>query len=324
VATARLLFLALLPLLSGQSGTIFLKRDAGRVELKSTLRADPPSSPLQRKFQVLLPRTRSGPNGSMFFSRVLLDNANRVYFGYELLIEQQQPGTYLATFGKLGVTPLDLAGNLRLSLNSDGSTNLDWTLAPLTEIPKPRAIRDSDMLTIVLFTDPATGEKLMDDIQLIPPRRLSPFLPVPPVPPPVPTVSGTARDFSAADAELQIGLVRSVTLNGARQAPVSFRNVRGPLLWLYVPDHGRYVFSLTPRPGLDFKEAGEVRGGVIAFAIGKDAITLECANAVATGDAAYHLYVLHDENWEPIAEAQKVRPGLGSVSLGELTALKKQ
>ena len=116
---------------------------------------------------------------------------------------------------------------------------------------------------------------------------------------------------------------RGVTLNGVRQASIPLRNVHGALVWLYIPDQGRYVMSLTPHPDLNFKKAGEVRGGVISFTVDGDRITLECPSPIAPGDAPYHLYILHDEDWEPISEAQKLRPSLGSVSPAELTALKK-
>jgi hypothetical protein len=222
-----------------------LIRDPGRIDVKSTLRADPPSFPLLMRFNVLIPRATTNQNGPTFFSRTLLDNLNHAYFGYELFLEPRQPGTYLATFGKLGVTPLNLAGNgnLQRSINADGSANLDWTLLPLPEIPNPRLIQDGDSLSIVLFIDPSTGGKLIDDISISPPLRVSRFQQVTISAPPAPTVSGPARDFSTADAELQIGAPRAVTLNGLHLGSIALRNVRGPLVWLYLPDLGRYVFS---------------------------------------------------------------------------------
>jgi hypothetical protein len=82
--------------------------------------------------------------------------------------------------------------------------------------------------------------------------------------------------------------------------------------------------SLAPRPGLDFIKAGEVRGGVISFTIGGDSIRLESNMSFAVGDAPYNLWILHDEEWEPISEAQKNRPGIGSVGAAELVALKRK
>ena len=139
---------------------------------------------------------------------------------------------------------------------------------------------------------------------------------------PVPTVAGTARDFSAADAELQL-LRPRVTLNGTIQstsgaAPI----VRGSLVWFYLPKRGRYVLSLASRPDLDFKLAGEIRGGAATLTRGNDSIKLECLAPIATGDAPYNLYVLYDPEWEPTAQAQKGQFATGSVAPGELAALK--
>jgi len=56
--------------------------------LETSLRTDPPSSALLRRFTPGPARTRNPANG-MFYSRILLDHANRQYFGYELLLERQ-------------------------------------------------------------------------------------------------------------------------------------------------------------------------------------------------------------------------------------------
>jgi hypothetical protein len=250
----------------------------------------------------------------MFYSRILLDHANRQYFGYELLLERQQPGAYLATFGRLGITPLDLASSM--------ATSLAWTPLPLATVPAPHIIHDGETISIDLLLDAATGDKLIDDIRIAPAPSTQRLQPPPPAIRPVPTVSGTGRDFSAADAELQIISPRAVTLNGTAQAPLIPPNVHGPLVWLYLPDHGRYILSLAPHADLGFKKAGEVRGGVIVFTVGKDSIELECLREIATGGAPYNLYVLHDAEWQPTADRQKDRPVAGTVSAGELAALK--
>ena len=51
---------------------------------------------------------------------------------------------------------------------------------------------------------------------------------------------------------------------------------------------------------------------------------MECAAPMAPGNGPYHLYVLHDADWEPTSDAQKVRPILGSVSPDELAALQRK
>ncbi|HYI93769.1 MAG TPA: hypothetical protein VEX68_09520 [Bryobacteraceae bacterium] len=302
------------------SGPFLVNKGVSRVSVVASLRADPPLSPLGRIFTASS-RGRSITNGPTFHSRILLDTAKNTYLGYELLLEQQQPGEYLATFGKLGVSPLDLAaGTLPLSSpHGQSLVKLVWTMLSLPEIPEPRVVHDGDIISIVLFKDVETGARLIEDIRISATRPPSAFIPQ------IPSVSGNARDFMVGDAALQI-LQPRITLNRSLQATSGpgFRNVLGPLVWLYLPEHGRFILSLASRAPLGFKNAGEVRGGVITFTLGKDSIKLECMSPIATGDAAYNLYVLHEEDWEPTADSQKHLPALGTVSAAELAALQQK
>jgi len=261
---------------------------------------------------------RPNANRSTFWARIVLDESTHTYVGYELLIEPQPSGGYLATFGKLGITPLELS-------SSQPSTDRSWTNQPIPSIPKSRVLQEGETMSIEIFVDPTTGDKLLDDVKINPPRSPAMRFQTPPmVARPVPTVSGTARDFSPADAELQLTQVRTVTLNGNPQGQLIPPNVHGPLVWLYLPAHGRFILSLVPRADLGFTKAGEVRGGVILFTLGKDSVMLESMRQIATGDTAYNLYVLHDPDWEPTSENQKSRPMAGTVAAAELSALKQK
>jgi hypothetical protein len=277
---------------------------------------------------------RSSP-GSSYFTRSIVDSLNQEFFGYEVLLEQQQPGTYLATFRRLTGPPLEMG---TVSPNWR-----DWKVRELT-LPEPRVVHDGDVIGIEL-TGPAAPQKLYEDI------KIAPY--VPPAPPvlaarsgvvagrilpggalagqlgrgaaAVPTVEGTARDFTAADAEMQIRQPR-IFFNGEAQ-PTAGRGpatTTGSLIWFYLPGQGRYILSLAPLPELDFQKAGEVRGGSLKFTLGPDTITLECLNEIASGHAPYILYVLRDPLWEPTARAQKGQFAIGSVDAGELAELKRQ
>jgi hypothetical protein len=70
-----------------------------------------------------------------------------------------------------------------------------------------------------------------------------------------------------------------------------------------LPHRGRFILSLAPRSELGFSKAGEVRGGVITFTVGKDAFTLESPTMIVSGNAPYIVYVLHDADWEPSARS---------------------
>jgi len=236
-------------------------------------------------------------------------------------VEQRAPGTFMMTFGQLGVTPLEIAFDSSLEFPQDqndtpSGTTQAWTKLQLPVLPQPQAIRSADTVSVDLFVDPVTGEKLVDDIRIVPPHSAAAGVP------PVPTVSGVPREFSAAAAELQIFRPR-VTLNRSPQDGFAWRNVHGPLVWFYFPGHGRYILSLLPRANLGFKKVGEVRGGVLTFSYNQDTVRVDCPNPIAAGHA-YNLYVLPEEDWAPISNLQKPSPSAGTIGVDELAALKRR
>ena len=313
----RTLSLALLASAAAHAQSLpFLRSDPSRINILPILRSDPPSSPLLRRFVPSL-RERTIANGPGFYIRILYDAEHRVYLGYELLIERKPAGAYLATVGKLGISPMDLADRF-----ATFPIGREWTMLPLPAIPEPRLVNDGNTLSIDLFIDPASGDKLIDEVRINPPLPAARFGPAQVPSRAIPTVSGEPRAFSATDAEMQIVQSR-VSLNGAMKGVIG-RSVRGSLLWLYLPGHGRYVLSLTPRPGLDFQQAGEVRGGAISFVLAGDSIRLESFSPIVGGDSPYLLYVLHDPQWEPTSEKQKSAPNIGTVGAAELAALNQK
>ena len=259
--------------------------------------------------------------GTSFFSRTMTDGVHQQVFGYEILLEQKQPGTYLATFGKLPYSSLELA--------TTGSNWRSWSVRDVT-LPEPQVVHDGDHIRVELMVDATTGQKLVEDIKIDPYSRSLPPQLAARIPalaggrsPSIPTAEGTARPFTAADAEMQIRQPR-VTLNDTLQPATGVvTTVNGPLLWLYLPGHGRYILSLVPRPELGFEAADEVRGGKIDFKLAGDNVTVECPAEIASGHAPYILYVSRDPDWVPTASAQKGLFAAGSVDVGELIKLKQ-
>ncbi len=283
---------------------------------QATLRAEPPFSPLIRRFGT------GYENRNGFAMRYFTDRNQSIYFGYEVLIEEQTGGGHLLTFGKLGLSPLALLSRQipRMPVPNQPSprTSGPWTMQDIPEIPKPRVIRPDGVVSILLFEDRATGEKLFDDLRI--PARPPVLGPVP-APAPTPTVTGNPRDFTAADAELRIW-IPLVTLNGE---PTSIRiphNTNAAIVWISIPGRGRFFLSLIPRPDLGFEKVGEVRGGTAKFTVGKDSIVIDSPNEIAPAVAAYHLYVLADPKWEPVSDNQKGNVLMGSITVAELRRLR--
>jgi hypothetical protein len=322
---------------SGGSGGVLAGRPIGTGSLQVNLRSEP--QPFLRA-GITTSYRGSSLSGTSYFTRTVMDSVTHEYFGYEVLLEEQQPGTYRATFGPSGFTSMEMA--------SKGAPAKDWSLrAPA--LPASQIVHDGDVISVELMADAATGEKLIEDITIQPFSQRLPMAPLAPAttgaigfaPQPasrtVPTVEGPARDFSAGDAEMRLAQPR-LTINGIEESftqtqtgpggmltsiPLN-RNASGQLVWFYVPGKGRYILSLIARPELEFKKAGELRGGRIKFTVGADTFTLECPNEIAEGHAPYNLYVLSDPLYEPTSQRQKGQFAVGSVGVEELVMLKRQ
>ena len=309
--------------IAGGGGRGPARNPVGVGSLQMTLRVNPPSGSPPRGL-TSSHHGRSRP-GKSYFTRSVMDSANHEYFGYEVLLVEQQSGTYLATFGKLPITSMEASATA-----ADGE---QWSI-PALVLPEPRIVHDGDVIGIELMTDATTSDKLIEDVTIQPfSQRATIASPIPPLgrggpgqpgERAVPTVEGPPRDFLAADAEMRLTQPR-VTLNGTVQ-PAAGRaapSVTGNLLWFYIPGRGRYILSLVPRSELEFHKASEVRGGRITLRLNSDAITLECFSEIATRHAPYNLYVLLDSKWEPTAQAQKGQLAIGSVDAEELAMLKR-
>jgi len=140
---------------------------------------------------------------------------------------------------------------------------------------------------------------------------------LPPRPPsaPAPRVSGVARELSADDAELEL-VFPAVYFNDVlrgRSLPV---DLRGPLPWLYLPERGRFIFSLVPRRG--FEQAGKVKGRALVIKSGEDTIAVRCAGPITREDDTYIVYVRHDRDWRPDPTPPPDDPSIGKLNPAEL------
>jgi len=306
------------------------------------LRFDPPS--LQLHLTAVYTTVNRGMGlGATAGHRYFYDEAAHLYFGYDILIQQDaQTDNYRVNWYELSIGPLDLAQASPASINPT-----EWKKLALPALPAPQMVHAGDAMPIEVVVDPNTGQKLVDTMRI---HQGPPFLRMQtigsqpnaaglqqlwtqqlqgimtlrtgaPNSGAVPTVSGTARNFSVEDAELRLAQTR-VKINGVPQEfPGASRVASGTLVWFYLPRRGRFILSLAPRPELGFVKAGEVRGGAVTFTVGKDEFTLESPAAIASGDAPYILYVLQDPQWEPTAQGQGGSLLVGSVSPRELAAL---
>jgi hypothetical protein len=229
--------------------------------------------------------------GEGVIHRFMSDRRQRVYFGYDIMIEVlPDPNTY-----RINLSPLTLApDDIRQLFGRDASS---WIQLPTPDWrgQAVRTVRPGEVLALDLLTNNSTSQKIIDYITIQtpssqPPSKLGPwrrdFI----------YETGTARNFQTDDAELKLDM-EGISVNGNL---VPFNGgMSGAAIYFYLPMHGRFVLSLTPHPDLGFRQAGEIRGSTLTFAVNDDTFTIVSSGRIAPGSGPFHLFVLHEPTWMP-------------------------
>ena len=225
-------------------------------------------------------------DGKTVIDRFVRDNFRHVYVSYEVTVELLPGDTYRATFAQsTAPVPESIASG--------------WQVTSTLNFPVPQILQDGDTVTLDLYSDNKTGQRVVEDIHFG--KQASMVL-----------RKGAARDVYADD-DLTIAQPR-VRKNGvALELSEVSGSLAGPVLWIYVPGEGRYVLSLKQRAG--FKRVGEVVGNSVRFNVGGNVFRIDCGERIAdAGSGTYNLYAMQDSEWEPADAKDRAGLMMGSLS----------
>lgn len=239
--------------------------------------AVPPGSP---EFSLSFIESEDKPN---LIHRVFVDGEGGLFFGYELLVEP------VAGTRQFRVTVRPLSAEYEQTLRARRAfqnRKLHPSYNAAAFKASPQLIGDGDTFALDVLHNPRTGTKIVDVITVShdDPRfqeaRAS---------------DGPPRDFSLADVSLKVTNY-NLLVNG-ESAWRSSGGCSGPLVWFSLADRGRFIFSLTPRPGYDFKKVGKVEHNKISFEWGEDRFEWVSGLPVVGGGGNWSLWVLHDPDY---------------------------
>jgi len=201
------------------------------------------------------------------------------YFGYDLTAEPLADGRYRLTFSGLSMTPEEMKKMFKG----------EWTLVPMPPQASTQVVSVGDVVALDLFVNPATGHKVVDYIRIL--SRATSNL----------ASTAPARDLGVDEVEWTIEAPK-VRVNSAL-VDQSGATIVGAPAWIYLKGHGRFVFSLRPRPELGFQKAGELRGSLMTWSAQGNQYVLEAARNVLPADGVFHLYVYHSPAYRPAKES---------------------
>ena len=225
--------------------------------------------------------------------RVLTDAEKNVVFGYDLLISADP----VTKKFRVVVLPSDEAFR-RNFLKDFTPLRPASSFATFPKSTTPQTLDDGDAVTLELLVNKESGVKIIDVVSVTFDRsRLR-----------EPSVDSAPKDFSLDAVELAVKNY-SLSINGnVVGKSKSSIGASGALLWFYVPERGRFIFSLVPREGYQFEKIAVLDENKIEFTVNGERYEWLSAAPILPNGGSWYLWVLHDTNYTPLFGSQTPTP----------------
>ncbi len=227
--------------------------------------------------------------------RVLADKASGEYFGYDLIIESDAiPNKYKVSIKPLTISPPE---NMRLS---------DLTARSLPKYPEDMIIEDGDTIALDVLVNPQTKVKIVDLIKITTkkPQSSDSFLYNPTA-----TGSGSIdnlpskqkpQDFTLDAVKLRLTspkLLINGTISPLRGSEWN-GIIEGSIVYLYIPQKGRFILSLSPREGFNFQKTAVIESNKITFQSDKEHYELVSTAPIISNGGNWSLWILNDADYK--------------------------
>ena len=225
--------------------------------------------------------------------RVITDAQQNVVFGYDLWVSAD-PVTKKFS---LAVLPADEAFR-RSFLKDFTPPRLNSAFATFPKSTTPQTLDDGDAVSLELLVNAESGVKIVDVVSVTFDRstlRES-------------HLESAPKDFTLDAVALGVKNY-SLLINGNLVSKSkSSIGCTGALLWLYVPDRGRFIFSLVPREGYDFEKVAVLDENKIEFTVNGERYEWVSSSSILPNGGTWNLWVLHDAGYVPLFGSQATIP----------------
>jgi hypothetical protein len=226
-------------------------------------------------------------DGDRVIHRVLQDAGGRFVFGYDLWVA---PNPAARKFNVV-VRPMDpqFENKLRAGNPAEGKPPQAEVISTFPQATGPQTLDDGDAFSLDLLINQSSGIKIVDVVRVTFDR--SSFWNDPRVMP---------RDFTLDAVELTIKDYRLLINGNVVSTAKSKRECSGTLLWFYLPNRGRFIFSLVPRAGYEFQKVGVIEDNRIEFTVNDNHYEWLSSSPILPGGGSWNVWVLHDPNYTPL------------------------
>ena len=220
--------------------------------------------------------------------RVLTDAQQNVVFGYDLWISADP----ITKKFSVAVLPADEAFRRSFLKNVNGA------FATFPKSTTPQTLDDGDAVSLELLVNHESGAKIVDVVSVTFDRttlRES-------------NLESAPKDFTLDAVALGVKHY-SLLINGNEVSKSkSSIGCSGALLWLYIPERGRFIFSLVPREGYDFEKIAVLDENKIAFMIDGERYEWVSGASILPSGGTWNLWVLRDTKYTPLFTAEDSQP----------------
>ena len=225
--------------------------------------------------------------------RVLTDAQQNVVFGYDLWISADP----ITKKFSVAVLPADEAFR-RSFLKDFTPLRANAAFATFPKSTTPQTLDDGDAVSLELLVNHESGAKIVDVVSVTFDRtRLREN-----------HLESAPKDFTL-DA-VALGVKKYGLLLNGNEVSRSKSSIgcTGALLWLYIPERGRFIFSLVPREGYDFEKVAVLDENKIVFTIGNEHYEWVSSDSILPSGGTWNLWVLRDTNYTPLFSAEDSEP----------------
>ena len=216
--------------------------------------------------------------------RVLTDAESRVVFAYDLAIDSDP----VTKKFNLAVLPADEAFR-RSFLKDSAPLRAHEGFATFPKSTTTQTLDDGDAVSLELLVNRESGVKIVDVVKVTFDRSIlrEKYLEVAPKDFTLDAVSLAVKSYELMIDGLLVGKSKSKI------------GCEGSLLWIYIPDRGRFIFSLVPREGYAFQKIGLLDDNRIEFEFNREFYEWTSGDSILSTGGVWNLWVLHDPDYTP-------------------------
>ena len=218
--------------------------------------------------------------------RVLRDNEGKFVFGYDLWVSPN-PASKQFT---IAVRPLDSQFENKMRAAEQPQASQTETVSTFPKSTEPQIINDGAEFSLDLLINQSKRVKIIDVVRVTFDRsRLWNDSP-----------GARPRDFTLDAVELEMKDYSLLVNDNLIATGKSRSGCAGALLWIYIPNRGRFIFSLFPREGYAFQKAGVIAGNKMEFTVNGEHYRWLSSSPILREEGEWNLWVLSDAQYSPL------------------------